>query len=170
MASEITTFLQSTIIAKFVLPFLLVFFILFAILEKTQIFGENKKQLNALVSFVIGLIFVGFAFPKEVVSNMILFLTVAIIVSFVALLLWGFVSGGTEVSAGMKKVAAAGILISVSIAVLWAVGLQLETVDKVFDWLFYSSWSGTVWTNVLFVIAIAGAVAWAIVSGGKGSG
>lgn len=83
--------LQSDILTKFAYPFLLIFFIVFAILEKTKLFGEDKKQTNALIEFVIGLIFVGFAYPKEVVSNMIQFLTVAIIVLFVVLLLWGFI-------------------------------------------------------------------------------
>jgi len=73
---EITTFLQSTIVAKFILPFLLVFFVVFAVLEKIKLLGEDKKQLNALVAFVIGLIFVGAVFPKEVVGNLVLFLSI----------------------------------------------------------------------------------------------
>ena len=55
------TFLQNWIVAKFVLPFFLVWFIVFAILEKAKPLGE-KHQLNALVSTVIGLIFVSAVF------------------------------------------------------------------------------------------------------------
>ena len=71
MAAE--TILQSTIVSKFILPFLLVFFIVFAILEKTKLLGDGQKQLNALLAFVIGLIFTGAVFPKEVVGNLVLF-------------------------------------------------------------------------------------------------
>ena len=41
-----TTILQSALLTDFLYPFLLVFFILFAVLEKTNIFGAGKKQLN----------------------------------------------------------------------------------------------------------------------------
>src|SRR3989338_8842384 len=92
MAQE--TILQHWIFSNFIFPFLLIFFIFFAILEKTKILGSDKKQLNALVAFVIGLIFVSAVFPKLVVGNLILFLTVSIVIVFVILLLWGFATGG----------------------------------------------------------------------------
>ncbi|MBM3199831.1 hypothetical protein FJZ53_02750, partial [Candidatus Woesearchaeota archaeon] len=44
-----------------VLPFLLVFTIVFAVLEKTKIFGggkESKKNINAMIAFVFALFFV----------------------------------------------------------------------------------------------------------------
>ena len=97
------TILQSPVLTRFILPFLLVFFIVFAILEKTKIFGEGKKQLNALISFVISLIFVSVLYPTMVVSNLVLFLTVALVVVFITLLIWGFASGGTEIGDGTKK-------------------------------------------------------------------
>src|SRR3989344_1899534 len=105
----IETILQHWIFTSFILPFLLVFFIVFAILEKTKIFGDGKKQLNALLAFVIGLIFVGAVFPKLVVGNLILFLTVALVIVFVTLLLWGFVTGGEAKIEGKGIKWAAGI-------------------------------------------------------------
>ena len=89
----VNTILQNWIFSDFIFPLLLVFLVVFAILEKTSALGKNK-QIDALVALVIGLIFVGFSYPKLVVSNMILFLVVALIVMFVGLLLWGFISGG----------------------------------------------------------------------------
>ena len=153
------TFLSNWIVAKFILPFLLIFFILFAILEKTKILGDRTHQLNVFVSLVVGLIFVGVVFPKEVVGNLILFLTVAMIVVFVTLLLWGFVSGRTEVEGWVKKLAGIVLIIAVVIAIFWAVGLRVEFLNNLIDFLFYSSWSGTFWTNVVFVGAVAIAIA-----------
>ncbi|MCH8329689.1 MAG: hypothetical protein IIB81_04840 [Nanoarchaeota archaeon] len=155
MAVEI--FLQNIVFTKFVLPFLLIFFIVFAILEKTNVFGDDKKQTNALIAFVIGLIFVGVAFPKEVVENLILFLTVALVVVFVILILWGFVSGKKlEIeSKGLRLTVGVVILVSVIIAVLWATGIQ----GGVLDLLFGQSWSGAFWTNALFVILFGAALA-----------
>lgn len=155
------TILQSTIVSKFILPFLLVFFIVFAILEKTKLLGDGRKQLNALLAFVIGLIFTGAVFPKEVVGNLILFLTVAIVVVFVTLLIWGFVSGGKEISLDgrTKKILGVGTILSVVVAVFWAMGTKLSGVDSFLgnlsDFLFYQSWSSVFWTNALFLIVIA---------------
>jgi len=152
------TILQHEIFTRFALPFLLMFFIVFAVLEKTKLLGEGKKQLNALIAFVIGLIFVSAVYPTLVVSNLILFLTVAIVVVFVALLLWGFVFGEKEefkIKGWMRWVL--GILIGVGVffAVLWATGIQ----GKVVDLLFKQDWSSVFWTNALFVVVIAVALA-----------
>ncbi len=171
MATE--TILQSTVVSKFILPFLLVFFIVFAILEKTKVLGEGK-QLNAITSFVISLIFVGAIFPKEVVGNLVLFLSVAIVIVFITLLLWGFVGGGEgKLSGSVRNLALGGVVVAVFSAVLWAVGVKLAGVSSFFDdfinLLFYQSWSSSFWTNVLFlaVIAIALALVLRSASGSK---
>jgi len=164
MAEE-TTFLQNWVFSKFLLPFLLVFFIVFAILEKTKIFGEGKKQINALVAFVIGLIFVGAVYPKLVVGNMILFLTVAIVCLFVILLIWGFIFGdekGFKPENWMKWVL--GIIGGVAFigGVIWATGIS----DNLGT--FFKGTLGTsVWINVVFVVVIAGALALVLLSGKK---
>ena len=139
------------------------FFIVFAILDRSNLLGKDKKQLNALVALVVGLIFVAAIFPKMVVGNMVLFLSIAIVVMFVGLLLWGFVSGKSgEASSllGTKTLKWMGALIIIAVicAVLWATnsGAWLE---KIFDWLVYSDWSGRVWTNVLIIVLVVGAVA-----------
>lgn len=160
------TFLQSPVLTKFALPFLLIFFIVFAILEKTKIFGDDKKQINALIAFVIGFIFVSAVFPKEIVGNLILFLTIGIVIIFVVLILWGFVAGeeglklGT--SKGLKWVIGIVIFIAVVFAVLWATGI--DTLGF-FDKIFHSSWSNAFWTNAAFVIMVAVALAVALRTG-----
>ncbi|MBS3071106.1 hypothetical protein J4407_02285 [Candidatus Pacearchaeota archaeon] len=161
------TILQHWILTKFAFPFLLVFFLVYAILEKTKVLGDNKHQVNALVAFVIGLIFVGFAYPKEVVENLILFLTVALVVVFVALLLWGFVTGGeAKISNNKIKALTAGAVIIVTIiAVIWATG----TDNEIIDFFFYQSWSKAFWTNVVFVVAIATALALVLRSSSGGN-
>ena len=156
------TILQSEIFTNFALPFLLIFFIVFGILEKTKLFGEDKKQLNALISFVIGLIFVAAVFPKLVVGNLILFLTVAIVVMFVALLLWGFVSGKApdlgNMPTGLKWVIGIVIVVAVGIALLWAMGIEGGAADLLFN----QSWSGEFWTNAAFVVVVVLALVFAM--------
>ena len=154
MATE--TILQHPIFANFALPFLLIFFIVFAILEKTKVLGDGKTQINALTAFVIGLIFVGAVFPKQVVSNLILFLTVAMVVVFIVLLLWGFISGGSlkeniVTEKWIKYTVGIVIIIAVILAVLWATGIQ----GGVYDLLFKQNWSNLFWTNFAFIAVIA---------------
>ena len=149
------TILQHDVLTKFVYPFLLVFFIVFAVLEKSQILGKEKKQLNALVAFVIGLIFVSAVFPKIVVGNLILFLTIALVIVFVVLLLWGFVASdsekGLQIPSGLKK----GLMVVFGIAVVFASFWALGVGKTFFDFLFSSSWSNTFWTNFIFIVVIA---------------
>lgn len=158
------TFLQSPALTKFVYPFLLIFFIVFAVLEKTKVLGENK-QINALISFVIGFIFVSAIFPKEIVSNLILFLAIAIVIVFVILLLWGFVMGeeGLKISGapkGLKILIGVVIVIAVVCAVFWAAGIDvIGFFGNIFDKLFNSSWSSTFWTNFFFIVMVAAAIA-----------
>lgn len=146
-----TTILQSSIFTDFAFPFLLIFFILFGILEKTEVFGDDKHTLNAMISFVVGLIFVASVFPKAIVGNLILFLTVAIVVVFIALLLWGFISGeAPKVPAKIQALIGILIVVAVAIALLWAMGVATST----FDFLFSSSWSSSFWTNFAFIAVV----------------
>ena len=162
----VETLLQSPVLTDFVYPFLIVFFIVFAILEKTKIFGEEKRQLNALLAFVIGLIFVSAVFPKMVVNNLILFLSVAMVIVFVVLLLWGFIFStekGFVLTDGMKVGLFVVVTIALIIGILWAAGVS----GRVYDILFQQSWSEAFWTNLIFVILIGVALAAVIRSSGK---
>ncbi|VVB80114.1 Uncharacterised protein [uncultured archaeon] len=170
MAQE--TILQHWIFSQFVLPFLLMFFVVFAVLEKTKVLGD-KKQINALVSFVIGLIFVGAAYQRGMTTNLILFLTVAVIVIFVLYVLIGFAFQG-EIKIPEKssvKVAIVVVaIIAVIIATLWAAGIQWQGVSDTFNFLFDSGWSGGFWTNAVFVLIIAIALAVVLWTGSKVKG
>ncbi len=134
---------------------MLIFFIVFAILEKTKLFGEGKKQLNALTAFVIGLIFVGAVSPKLVVENMSLFLTVAIVIVFVILIIWGFIFGdekGFKTADWMKWILGVLSGIAAIVAVIFATGLNTQIAD-------FLSKQSQVLTNVVFVVVIAVALA-----------
>lgn len=148
------TILQHPILTSFVYPFLIVFFILFAVLEKSKLLGEDKKQLNALLAFVIGLVFVSAVFPKMFVENMMLFLSVTLVIMFVILLLWGFIyssKDGFSLTKPMKVGLGVVFTIATIFAVFWATGIS----GKVYDFLFGQSWSNVFWTNFIFIVLIA---------------
>ncbi|MEK6906734.1 MAG: hypothetical protein AABW81_03865 [Nanoarchaeota archaeon] len=154
------TILQSEILVNFAYPFLLIFFLVFAVLEKTNLLGDGKHQINALTSFVIGLIFVSALKPKEITGNLILFLTIAIVIVFITLLLWGFVSGSALkenilTNKAVMWIVGIILIIAVVIAVIWAAGIQTEVTDL----LFKKDWSSEFWTNFIFVVIVAVALA-----------
>ena len=137
------------------LPFVFMFVLVFAILQKTKILGSDKKQLDAIVAGVIALIFVSVAYPKMVVGNLILVLTIAIVLIFVGLLIWGFLVGGeakvTLSETWLKWVVAIIIIIFVILAFFWSAGIN----PQVMDLLFNQSWSNTFWTNLSFIVVVA---------------
>lgn len=159
------TIFQNVIFTNFIMPFLLVFVLLYAILEKTKLLGENKHQINAIISFVIGIIFTGVLSSTQIVSNMVVFLAVTVVVLFVILILWGFIFGEKE---GFKPTKwmlwVLGVLAGVAFvgAVLWATG----TFNSLINTLFKQSWSDSFWTNFLFIIIIV-AVLFIILRGAK---
>lgn len=162
------TILQHWVVTQFILPLLLIVFIVYALLEKTKLLGEESHQMNAVVAFVLGLIFVSVVSPKLIVNNLILFLTIALVVLFVVLLLWGFVSGSDLsknilTNNGVKWVVGIGLVIAVIIAIIWASG----SWPDFYSLLFSKSWSGTFWINFVFVIVAGGALALIISQKGK---
>jgi len=114
-----------------------------------------------MTAAVLAAIFVGAIAPKMIVTNMVLFLTVSIIIVFVGLLLWGFVSGG-EITTGflantkLKWVAGIMVFAATALAVTWSAGMNNIAI---LNSLFNQSWSQTFWTNLIFIVVVAGAIA-----------
>ena len=166
------TILQHWVFTQFILPFLLIFFIVFGVLRKSKLFGEKSEQLSAGIAFVVGLIFVGAIFPKIVVGNLILFLTVALVTMFVGLLLWGFVAGEglkfAEAPPQLRYFVGIVIAIAVVAGLLWAIGVQGTLFTGLYDFLFKSGWSKDFWTNASFIAVVI--IAMAFVLGKKSSG
>ncbi|MDD5700272.1 MAG: hypothetical protein PHH00_03750 [Candidatus Nanoarchaeia archaeon] len=171
--AETPVFLQNTIFTRFLLPLVLVWFVVFAILEKTKLLGENK-QIHAIVSLVMGLIFVAAFNYSSVVNNIVLFAVIAVIVVFVGLLIWTFMSGEGGFGLGgeggnktLRIVLLIGLFIAVAVGVIWAFGIPLSTVGSS---LFSQAWSQPFWTNLVFIILIGVALALVLrgATGGKG--
>ena len=150
------TIFTGPLFRDYVLPFLFLFVLIFAVLQKTKILGDGKKQIDAIVSFVIALIAVGFLFPAQFVNNMILYLTVAVTCILVFLLLYGFVASGKDgFSAPKWLVAIFGVVIGLTfiVAVLWAAGL----LPLIYDFIYTNpDLSGSIVANVIFIVIVIG--------------
>lgn len=160
------TILSSPFFVEGILPFILVFSLVFAVLQKSEILGKGKNQLDALVSFSIALLTIAFANAVGVIVQLVPVLAVGLVVILVFMVLWGSVMGPTDskgIHSGVKW--AFGILVLLVVA--GAVLVYTGAVDTIED--FFDTADSSLWTNILFILIIAGAIA-VVVGFGKGKG
>lgn len=165
-------FLRDFGLFDIVLPFLLVFTIVFAILEKSKILGTIKakeedvpnKNLNSMVAFVIALLVVATANVVRAINESLPNI-VLLIVIFVSFLLMLGVFQKTEEFAFKEKhptwYATFFILIFISVILIFT--------NSIYDvqgnsWLeialafVINNWSGAVFSSILFLIIIIFAI------------
>ena len=163
--------LQASLFTDFLYPFLLMFFIMYALLQKSKLLGDNQPQINAFVSLIVSLIFVSVVFPVIVVNNLILFMTVGVAVIFVGFILWGFINGGsTKLNDKVLKFLGVLVFIALVVAIFWATGAfpgLWDFIQRFYNWAFASGTQGF-WTNFLIVVLVVAAVA-AVLNVGKGA-
>lgn len=156
-----------------VLPFLLVFTIVFAILEKTRVFGTEKikdidvtrKNLNAMVSFVVAFFVIAssrlVAIITEVSANMVVLLMLSVLFlilvgSFHQQKPEGFFLGDGFVKNGFVVVMAAGLVAIFLNAIKDTSGKSW--LEVFLDWL-SQFWGGAnrdaVASTILVIIVIA---------------
>jgi hypothetical protein len=160
MANILTLPIFSTII----LPFLLVFTLIFAILEKSKLLGDSKSQINAIISFVIAGILISFGNAVNIIVKMTVFMAIALMVLFVFMLIYSFAYGnktGDPLNPKLKTAIAIISFIAVVIAMLVITGYWGNT------YTFLSS--SNIGTNVLFILLIIGAISAVLFGGGRGN-
>jgi hypothetical protein len=85
--------LESIPLFKESILFLLVFVVVFAVLQKSKILGDNVSKINSFVALAFAFLFLGVSAATEVVTKMVPWVAVALSVILMFLLLWGFVGG-----------------------------------------------------------------------------
>jgi len=159
------TILSSPFIMEQVLPFLLVFVIVFAVLDKTKILGEGKRQINAIVGFIVGLMLIAFPGPRDLIINLMPLLAVIIVILLVFMILYGFSTGDKEFSFPKGVKIALGILVGLAliIAILVFTDYWGYIVNSVFG-----GEGSDIAKDVFLVLVIVAAVA-VVLWSGKGS-
>jgi len=147
------------LLVQVVLPFLLIFVLIFAVLQKSKILGEGKHQIDSLVSLTIALIVVAVPGPQKfIIVNMMPWLAVGLAVLLVFFILYGFVAGDlSDLPTWMKVVFGILALIFTS-----AIVIALTNVDKiVMSWL---SGSGDLFVNGIILVLVVGGIVWVVLS------
>lgn len=143
--------------AEGILPFLLVFVIVFAVLQKSKVLGEGKSQIDALVALAVGLILIGLPQPRNLIVSIVPWLAVALVVLFIILVLYGF---GGEYDIDPKK----GLKIPnwfskgvMAVAIIFVIILVLSLTG---GWDYLKRWfdDTAVFSNILILVVVAGAL------------
>lgn len=150
-----------------ILPFLLVFTILFAILEKTKVLGTEeiegvkytKKNLNAMVAFVVGFLVVASSTLVRIVNQTASHIVILLFLAIFFLLLVGsfmkeedgvFLQGGWNVTFM--------IIMFVGIIVIFLNALNTETGESWLSWLWrqitQNTNSNAVGSIILLIVVI----------------
>jgi len=160
--SNLAYYFQTYGIMDFLLPFILVFTIVFAVLQRTKILGDKAKNFNVVVALVLGLIFVvphvtgtyplGYD-PVSVMNNALPSISLISIAAIMLLLLMGIFGAKFAASASpVIAVVAIGFVIYVFGA---ALGLWTSPSGR-FNW-----WDSQV-TELIIIILVFGVIVWFI--------
>lgn len=148
-----------------ILPFLLVFTVVFAILQKSQILGENKKNLDATVAFVVAMLVVAATRITGIINEALPAIVLLIIVSMSFLLLVGMFVKPGEIFKNLEGpwVKFLMILLFIAVILIFLANIRMESGDS---WLEYTLnyvseyWSGAVVGSIILVVIFIAAILW----------
>jgi hypothetical protein len=160
--------LLSNFFVYYILPFTLVFTLVFAVLQKTKLLGDDSQKVNLIIGIVTGALLISFPFPRDIVVKLMPFLAVALTILFVFMLFYGFV-------VNKKDGDILGKYLKIAFGIIF--GIALVTVlliisgywDYVFNWTFGGQGGTKVWLNAIMVVVIAGAIIAVVRGEGKGN-
>lgn len=123
---EIIYTLKDYGVYEVVLPFLLMFTVIFAILEKTKLFGTEegkpKTNINAVLAVVISFIVIANTEIVYVMNNYLSRVSLIIIIALLAMLLFGLL--GVNVETGFSGFTLLALVILSIFGILWALNDQ----------------------------------------------
>jgi len=160
---------------NYVLPiasFLLVFIIVFAVLFKTKLLGENK-WVQLFLSLIVAVIFVSFVGARDYVATIVPWFAVLVVALFLILFMLGFV--GAKMPAFSKGIAVIFVILLAVVFIVSAFfvfshvlvkyvpgpsyGVNANpNVTALTNWLYSAKVMGAV-----FLIIIAALVSWILV-------
>lgn len=155
--------LSHPIFVEAILPFLLVFAVVFAVLQKSEILGKGKRQVDAIVALVVGLLVISFGQAVGIIIQLIPFLAVSLVIILVLLILIGSFNKEGDWESAFPKPFRIIMMIVAIIAVIVAVLFITGAWDYLVDVVFISGSSpSNIFMNALFIIIIIGAAAFVI--------
>ena len=155
-------FLDKIGVYDIVLPFLLVFTIMFAILEKTKVLGIEKvegkeltkKNLNSMVAFVVAFLVIASTQLVATINKVMADIVLLVILGVSFLLLVGVFFGSEEIKLDKfpKWKAFLMILMFIGIVIIF-----LNALDWLkFDFAVFANWQAEWAATIIFLLVIFG--------------
>jgi hypothetical protein len=148
------------------LPFLLIFTLVFAILQKTQILGKGRKNFNVVIALVVGLSVViphvlgtypgGFD-VVDIINTMLPQVSLILVAILLLLLMIGIFAGATTIPAWIAAICFLLVFFILIGSTEWLYGL---------DWLY--NIFGTEAISLIVIILVFGVIVWFITAESKG--
>lgn len=160
--SDILVYLQTYGVLDFLLPFILIFTVVYAVLSKSNLLGD-KKQFNVIIALVLGILFVAphitggypLGYDPIVIINQSLPSVALVAVAAIMLLFLMEIFGTGFADAARPLIALAAIVF-----VLYIFGSSLGFWVGPYD-LF--SWWTTSTTELMVTLLVFGVIVWLIV-------
>ena len=152
-----------------VLPFLLIFTIVFGVLEKTKLFGavdkKPKQNINSMIAFVIALFFVSATNLVEATSVFLPQVVVLLITLMSFMMLVGFFYADQEFS--FEK----NTFWKVFLTIIFFIGIVLLSWRAYHPESFDSAgafWESTAGVSIIFLVIVVGTILFVTIPGKKG--
>ncbi|MEK6919181.1 MAG: hypothetical protein AABW73_04025 [Nanoarchaeota archaeon] len=145
----VTTFFSSPFLVQVLLPFVILFLVIYAILQKTKILSGDNKTLNVVISLALSIIAVSFAYPTDIITRIIPLFAVTIVIVLVLMIIFAFAEGKDkfELNNGIKYAIWGIAGFAILAMVIWASGIWTYLTNK--------THSNLLWNIIFFIIIIA---------------
>ncbi|MEK6927524.1 MAG: hypothetical protein AABX11_03765 [Nanoarchaeota archaeon] len=115
--------LLTTSLAQSVFVFILLFTLVFGILQKSKLFGEDKRQVDALIALAIALLVISVGYALDIITRLVPFLAVGLVIILAFILLIGlFYKDKFEAEDGIKYTVMGIAFLALTFAVLYFTG------------------------------------------------
>ena len=165
-----------------VLPFLLVFTIVYAILEKTKVLGTEeiegtkytKKNLNAMIAFTVSFLVVASSKLVAIIANVSSQMVVLLLASVFFLMLVGaFYKESEEVALEGAWRTFFMVIMFVGLLIIFLQAIPTKTGQPWLEWFWQyiaRNWSSTGVASIIFIIGIVIFIWWIQKTPGEGGG
>ncbi len=160
--TDILNYLAELGFFAYVLPFLLIFAVIFGILEKGHVLGTNRG-VHVTIALAVGLLSLQFDYVSEFFATIFPYAGIGIGVVLVALILTGLIAGKEKDTKWIKYIWF-GIGAIAFIAVLWA------SLDELSFLWGRGMWNLSEFIPILLILAaFGGLIVWMVKSSSSGS-
>ncbi len=155
-----------------ILPFLLIFTIMYAILEKTKVFGTEKvgenevtrRNINAMVAFVTAFLVLASSGIIEIFNKALPRIMVLLVIAVMYLMLIGvFWNENEELKLSSKWKTFFMIIMFIGVVLVFAGSIETDSGESWLEWLFNyitANWNSTTVSSIVLLIIIVGLIMW----------